>query len=85
VIVPHQSPAAARPVTSSICARHAARASSGGSGASQYDSTAGCIAATSATDESPWAIERSRLATRRVERAGPSHRPPASTGTPVSR
>jgi hypothetical protein len=35
VIVPHQSPAAARPVTSSTCARHAARAPFGGSGASQ--------------------------------------------------
>ena len=64
----------------------AARCGSGTSGvASQNDSTAGCIDATSATEESPRARVRSISPTGLVDFARLSNSPPSASGTPVSR
>jgi hypothetical protein len=77
VIVPNHAPLLARAVTDARCWSQAAPYGSGAfSVASQYDSTAGCIEHTSATEGSPRARVRRISAIGRVERLTVSNRPP---------
>ena len=83
VIVPHCSPAAALSKTACRCSSHSGCEASGFS--NQNATTAGCIADTRATEGSAEPSNRSVSHTRRADDAAPRQRPPASSGTTLSR